>query len=566
MSPRSPSPFGTSALLGALLGALLLVGCSDETPEPDPATPPPPPDTEAVLARHQVEWDPEERDAAIAAGTEALERNECSRCHEIDEVEPAGRSDHCVNCHVWLEGLEPGHRHYEMLSSRYGEPILQRYQRNIFHYREVPELSGVARRLDPRWIDTFLQEPWDLRPALEEGMPRLDLSEADRRAMVRYFAAMAGVADPYATEATGHGERPSAEALAEGKAIFLGRGCVTCHTYGNVDTGKTAQSLLDGGMAARMAPNLRFTKDRMHRDVMVAWIEDPGLLREGTRMPDMGLTHEEAERVADFLIWGDPELEPAPAVRRPSAPPPVDRPVGWEEVKAKVLGRICVHCHMNAHERDLGPGHEGGFGWPGSELAMRTYETLVHGALDRESGERYSVLEPRAEGQLPPLIEVMLDRRVEELRDRVEAFADYERPPHPETAPGMPMGLPSIPDDEIAIVRGWIAAGCPGPTEVTGMPGIDDGFLVPDGPIAKNEGCELRAPSADRPSWSTQPPPEWARESSGDSAMSGMGAESGMGAAAERAGGMASGSGMAGMRRASGGRSGSGGATTSMAR
>lgn len=556
MSPRPSSAIRTRALVGALFGALLLAGCSDETPEP--VTPPPPPDTAAILARHQVEWDPEEKAAAIAAGTEALERNECSRCHEIDEVTPAGRSDHCVNCHVWLGGLEPGHRHYEMLSSRYGEPILQRYQRNIFHYREVPELSGVANRLDPKWIDTFLQEPWDLRPALEETMPRLNLSDADRRKIVRYFAAIAGVADPYERDAHDHGERPSAEAIAEGKSIFLGRGCVACHTYGNVDTGKDLEALLASGMAARMAPNLRFAKDRMHRDIMVAWIEDPTLLREGTRMPDMGLTHEEAERVADFLIWGDPELDDAPTVRRPSAPPPVDRPVGWAEVKAKVLGRICVHCHMNSHERDLGPGHEGGFGWPGSELAMRTYETLVYGALDRTTGERYSVLEPREEGQLPPLIEVMLDRRVEEFRDRVEAFEDYERPHHPETAPGMPMGLPSIPDDEIAIVRGWIAAGCPGPTEVTGMPGIDDGFLVPDGPIAKNEGCELRAPSEDRPEWSTQPPPEWARESSGGSSTSGMSAsamESESGMATESAMG---GSGMATMRRGGGG-GGSGG-------
>ena len=552
MSPRASSPARTIATRTVLLGALLVSACSDETPEPKPTAPPPPPDTEGILARYRVEWDSEEKAAAIAAGTEALERHECNRCHEIDEVEPAGRSDHCVNCHVWLDGLEPGDRHYELLSSRYGEPVLQRYQRNIFHYREVPVLSAVARRLDPKWIDTFLQEPWDLRPALEETMPRLNLPEADRRAIVRYFAAIAGVADPYERAARGHGERPSDAAIAEGKAIFLGRGCVSCHTYGNLDTGKDAESLLAGGMPARMAPNLRFAKDRMHRDVMVAWIEDPALLREGTPMPDMGLTHEEAERVADFLIWGDPELDPTPALQPPIPPAPLDRPVGWAEVKEKVLGRICVHCHMNAHERDRGPGHEGGFGWPGSELAMRTYEALVHGALDRATGERYSVLEPREEGRLPPLIEVMLDRRVEELRDRVEVFEDHERPAYPDSAPGMPMGLPSIPDEEVALVRAWIAGGCPGPTEVTGMPGIDDGFLVPDGPIAKNQGCELRAPSEDRPAWSNQPPPEWARESSGGSARGGMRAS-----ATENESGMAAETGMAARGMARGRRSGS---------
>jgi hypothetical protein len=43
------------------------------------------------------------------------------------------------------------------------------------------------------------------------------------------------------------------------------------------------------------------------------------------------------------------------------------------------------------------------------------------------------------------------------------------------------------------------------------MPGIDDGYLVPDGPVAPNRGCSLRAPSAERPAWATAPPPPWER-------------------------------------------------------
>ena len=113
---------------------------------------------------------------------------------------------------------------------------------------------------------------------------------------------------------------------------------------------------------------------------------------------------------------------------------------------------------------------------------------------------------------MPLLLEAMLWRRIEERRDRVEAFADYVLPPdHGTERLGMPMGLPSIPDAELALLRAWIEQGCPGPTEVTGMPGMDDGFLVPDGPIAVNHGCQQRDPSARRPSWATQPPPAWAR-------------------------------------------------------
>ncbi len=490
--------------------ALILIACGGDEPEPEP----PPvqgPSVQEVLERHHVEWDAAERSAAITAGRTLLVEHECNRCHTIDDIEPAGRSDHCTSCHQWLKGLVPGHRHYTMLSERYGEDTLLRYQRNIDHYQRVPNLTKVAQRLDPRWIRDFIGDPYDLRPAMEETMVRTNMSDADRLAIARYFAAVAEVADPADGGSHDHPEAPAASRIEEGKRIFLRAGCTTCHTLGNIETGKTQADLEAAGIPARLAPNLRFARERMSRDVLIAWIEDPASLVDDTPMPDMNLSYEDAAKVADFILHADPQLgEPAPM---PSINPPaaVDRPVGWEEVKAKLLGRICVHCHMNDHERDLGPGNEGGFGWPGNRLAMRTYETLIAGAADPETGERYSVLVPREGHEHPPIIEVMMLRRIEERRDRVEAFHDAERPAHGTEVLGMPMGLPQIPDDEIALIRAWIAQGCPGPTEVTGMPGITDGFLVPDGPLAVNRGCELRAPSETRPEWSTQPPPEWAR-------------------------------------------------------
>jgi len=511
-----------------LILPVLLFACSDETPEPAPPPPPPPPDVDEVLARHHVEWDAGERERALSEGADAIARHECTRCHDIDELPPGGRSDHCVSCHQWLGGLEPGHRHYTMLSERYGEETLLRYQRNIYHYRQVPNLTGIAKRLHPEWIDTFLQSPWDLRPALDETMVRTNLSEADRRRIVRYFAAVAEVADPYEDpHPVERGERPSEERIAAGRELFLGRGCTQCHTFGNLDTGKTAEDLENTGFPARLAPNLRFARDRMDRDIMIAWIQEPEALLEGTLMADMQLSAEEAAKVADFLLWAEAPVDETPPVPSLEPPAPVERPVGWAEVKEKVLGRICVHCHMNDHERDRGPGNEGGYGWPGSQLAMRTYETLVYGAVG-EDGERYSVLEPQEEGGVAPIVEVMMLRRVEERRDRVAAFEDHERPAHVHERLGMPMGLPHIPDDEVALVRGWIAQGCPGPTAVTGMPGITDGFLVPDGPIEVNEGCQLRAPSEERPAWSTRPPPEWERpDMSSGSARSGSSGGSG---------------------------------------
>jgi cbb3-type cytochrome oxidase cytochrome c subunit len=452
-----------------------------------------------------------------------LTRLDCNRCHTIDAVEAAARPAHCVSCHHWLRGLRPEDRQYQTIASRYGEEIIQRYQRNIEHYQEVPDLTGIGHRLRPAWIQGFLRAPHDLRPSMDETMVRVRMSEDDVRAIVRYFSAVAEVGDPY-----GEGpavvpgptlERPSDARIEEGRQLFTQRGCNLCHLVGNVDVGRTPEEIRSVGLPARMAPNLRFTRERMNADVAIQWIMDPTSIHPTTSMPNMHLSRAEAETIRDFLWFVDPRLEPTPAITTASLPPALDRPVGWAEVKERVLGRICVHCHMNDHERDPGPGNIGGYGWPAAGLRMRTYEMLVSGVpcepgSPGEVGGRCSVLAPRTPGGVPLILESMLRRRAEEPRDLIPAGHEHAPADYPDASilPGMPMGLPHIPDDELAILRTWIERGCPGPTEVTGMPGITDGFLVPDGPIEDNAGCEVRLPSTTRPEWSTHPPPDWAVE------------------------------------------------------
>ncbi|MEZ4329572.1 MAG: hypothetical protein R3B40_30350, partial [Polyangiales bacterium] len=492
--------------LSALACAVLACSGGEPEPQPHPPATPGPGDLAAAraafvdqaLAQNHASWPAAARTTAITEGRAAIERLQCNRCHTIDDIEPSSRPTHCVSCHQWLDGLEPSDPTYTKLAGRYGAHVMERYQRNIVHYLGVPDLTRVGARLRPDWIATYIQNPHDLRPMMEETMVRSQVSEADARTIARYFAAVAETHDPYGEHTPAPPAqapvRASAERIEEGRGVFMRRGCTLCHTVGNVDTGKTRADLIRMGAVAKLAPNLRFARERMRPDLTAAWILDPQRFHPDTVMPQANLTPAEAEAVRDFLFAVDPRLGPTPPVPELVLPPAVTRPVTWAEVKESTLGRICVHCHMNDHERDNGPGNQGGYGWPGVGLRMRTYETLVSGQFERGAphteGTRVSVLEPREPGGLPLLLEAMLRRRIEERRDRVEAFADYELPPdHGTEHLGMPMGLPSIPDAELALLRAWIEQGCPGPTEVTGMPGIDDGFLVPDGPITVNHGC-----------------------------------------------------------------------------
>lgn len=472
---------GVGGLLMVLCGMLSMQGCSRE-----PSTP-----------VSSVRWTVPEASAAIKAGQDVLVKHECRRCHIIDDIPAASRPRDCVGCHNFIKQLSPGEDAYRQIAAKYGNDVIARYQSKITHLRNVPDLTRIAARVRPDWLASFLAEPFDVRPMLSESMIRHRLSPDEQRAVVRYFAAVADAEDPYSPDwlPPDIGAITPAQ-IDTGEKLFRERGCVACHTFGNRETEISAAMLTEAGSAAALAPNLRFVKERTRPDVLVDWIIDPKKISPHTLMPAMGLDRTEAESIRDFLLGADPQLRPMPPALIFAEPKLLLRKVSYAEMKEKVLGKVCVHCHMNSYEKDPGPGNMGGLGYAGAGLMMRTYESLVAGAVGKD-GRRYSVLQPRPGETTAPIVQAMLRRRVEEQRDHVDAFTDHVRPAYPEypaTLPGMPLGLPSMNDHEITLLATWIAQGCKGPETVTGKPGVKDGFLVPDGPIAKNSGCELRAP------------------------------------------------------------------------
>jgi cytochrome c oxidase subunit 2 len=84
---------------------------------------------------------------------------------------------------------------------------------------------------------------------------------------------------------------------AEGKAIFARSACVGCHTIAGVSAGVLGPNLSHFGgrtmLAAGMWPNTP--------DNVAAWVRDPQRLKPGAKMPDLGLTAEQAKAVAAYL-------------------------------------------------------------------------------------------------------------------------------------------------------------------------------------------------------------------------------------------------------------------------
>jgi cytochrome c oxidase subunit II len=84
---------------------------------------------------------------------------------------------------------------------------------------------------------------------------------------------------------------------AEGKAIFAKSACVGCHTIEGVSAGMLGPNLTHFGgrtmLAAGMWPNTP--------DNVAAWVREPQRLKPGAKMPELGLTEEQANAVAAYL-------------------------------------------------------------------------------------------------------------------------------------------------------------------------------------------------------------------------------------------------------------------------
>jgi len=364
---------------------------------------------------------------------DALAEGGCVLCHQVPGVAQATQVESCQGCHAWIQSVaaDPARRTVALESF----PLWSRYEETVHSYEQVPNLQAAMARLEPSWIAGYLNNPHDLRPHLDETMPRMDLSVGELKAIERWFAD-ARAPEPVSPE-------PTAENLAAGEVLFSERGCTACHALGGRFTG-----------GIPLAPDLAYTRERMTPGLIAAWIQAPKSVSEHATMPAMGVSWEEAVQLRDFILLAD--LQQRVVLDAPVFPSPAKESVSWEQVNDRVFGRICAHCHMNPdwNEGRAGPGNAGGFGWEATGIELQSCESVA--ALS---------------GRIPATME---RRNMELARDHLspgQTPADLNRPERP----GMPMGLPPIPDPDIALVLAWIEQGSPCPEPAPTVPVSTEG-------------------------------------------------------------------------------------------
>ena len=155
-----------------------------------------------------------------------------------------------------------------------------------------PIITGEGWRVQPHWLFGFLKGPIPLRPWLEVRMPTFHFSDADATDVVHYFAAAANKPYPYLTA-----EAPAlAAAQAKEASALMGElKCLSCHVVGKLGPNQDPASA---------APNFQLAKSRLRPDWILAWLQNPNALQEGTRMPSFWDFSDPAHPTTNYKSFG----------------------------------------------------------------------------------------------------------------------------------------------------------------------------------------------------------------------------------------------------------------------
>lgn len=380
----------------------------------------------------------------LAHGKALVEKLQCSRCHAVAGVDVAAapRAVSCSGCHAWISATKYDSVEFERQHERF--PYWDRYVENVESFLAVPDI-GAASRLNEEWIARYIRDPYEVRPGQYERMVRAPVTDEESRAIAAFLVASRRPLTGVAAAAAAIPVSAKPAHIAEGAALVAKLQCGRCHAIGAADRDATTG-----------APDLAHTRDRMAPADVAAFIANPnafGPSDAGGRlsMPDFALTAEEAARLRDYVMSFP--IAPELAVAVPADLELLARPVAWEEVRAKVFGEICVHCHMTAskNEGEGGAGNTGGLGFAGKGLDLESWEGVAAS----------TVLAPRAHGEEAPIIARLRIRAVEHAREL--AGPHTGNAPAKDATRGMPMALPALSPEDMQLVRSWVAQGAPGP-------------------------------------------------------------------------------------------------------
>ena len=153
----------------------------------------------------------------------------------------------------------------------------------------APRLGDVGSRVNPSFLQAFIENPHGVKPGTTMPDVLSHLSEDKRREIAQ---ALTHFVLSLKTN-TFDLQQPDAVAAKDGEGLFHSRGCVACHSPRNA---KGTELL-----ASSSVPLGALDKKYSFKS-LVEFLQNPHFSRPSGRMPDMRLSHRDIEHIAHYLI------------------------------------------------------------------------------------------------------------------------------------------------------------------------------------------------------------------------------------------------------------------------
>ena len=256
------------------------------------------------------------RDASLRQGRISLSRDEIDKIATTQtSYMPEGLADLLENRQQFLDlarytmeiraarskpetprvATSPGGRLSQELQ---GLMLMDHFQCFACHRREVaqsmippkqaPDLAWASGRIDPSYIERFIDEPLKVKPGTTMPDMMASLNPAERAAAAReitHFLVSLG-------DKTFQRQSLDMTAADRGRELFHSVGCVACHSPGGEDGAERHPDSVPLGML----------EQKLNLDGLVAFLENPHAARSSGRMPNMQLSHWEAVDIANYLL------------------------------------------------------------------------------------------------------------------------------------------------------------------------------------------------------------------------------------------------------------------------
>ena len=166
---------------------------------------------------------------------------------------------------------------------------------DVIHSFWVPQLGG-KRDVVPHRVNRLVLTPDTPGEYQGQCAEYCGMSHANMR-----FRAIVDTKEDWDKWVTGQQTPPveSQDPLAQkGKEIFSQSACVGCHTITGVSAGVLAPNLTHFASRKVFAGGLMASTS----DNLVKWIENPGHMKPGALMPNLGMTGEQSQALAAYLL------------------------------------------------------------------------------------------------------------------------------------------------------------------------------------------------------------------------------------------------------------------------